>query len=257
MRRRPASLSGRSGLVPGHPSGGESRSTASTRSSMAFHILGPLVPMPCLMLEVASAVGSFVVPGALCLSGSHRLRPSRVVRPSCRRFRLRRRSPSHDLYRRSAHPGLIHTPRAGSVRCPAGPSQGWLFAFSGWGGITVMVGDTPWGIAERHLGGGLRWRDIWNLNRGVTQPDGRAWVTGDLIHPGWRLRLPTDAVDAGPPAAPAATCLPSPGRPTSPEPSTKSRASSSADTHERPSERRGADTAMSPWPRKVLVSGLS
>ncbi len=68
--------------------------------------------------------------------------------------------------------------------------------------VTVAVGDTPWGIAERHLGRGIRWREIWNLNRGVPQPDGRAWITEDLIHPGWRLRLPADAVGVNPPAAP-------------------------------------------------------
>ena len=54
--------------------------------------------------------------------------------------------------------------------------------------------DTLWAIAERHLGDGLRWKEIFELNRGRTQPDGRQLTTPSLIHPGWRLRLPPDAI---------------------------------------------------------------
>lgn len=59
--------------------------------------------------------------------------------------------------------------------------------------ITVVTGDSPWSLAERHLANGTRWRDMWELNKGVTQPDGRAWVVEDQIDVGWRLRLPADA----------------------------------------------------------------
>lgn len=70
--------------------------------------------------------------------------------------------------------------------------------------VTVTVGDTPWGLAERHLGSGLRWREIWDLNRGRPQPDGRTWVTEDLILVGWLLDLPAGAVPAAaPPPTPA------------------------------------------------------
>jgi hypothetical protein len=75
--------------------------------------------------------------------------------------------------------------------------------------------DTLWDIAERHLGDPFRWRDIFQLNEGVPQADGRCLVDPDVIQPGWRLRLPVDAVglaarapdgpapDAPTPAAPA------------------------------------------------------
>jgi DNA-binding SARP family transcriptional activator len=58
--------------------------------------------------------------------------------------------------------------------------------------------DTLWDIAERHLGDGLRWKEIYDLNRDRPQPDGRRLTTPSLIHPGWRLQLPADAVGLNP-----------------------------------------------------------
>jgi len=60
--------------------------------------------------------------------------------------------------------------------------------------VRVARGDSPWSLAERHLGDGLRWRELWDLNRGVPQNDGRAWVVEDQIDIGWQIRLPADAV---------------------------------------------------------------
>jgi nucleoid-associated protein YgaU/DNA-binding SARP family transcriptional activator len=53
-------------------------------------------------------------------------------------------------------------------------------------GYTVHVGDTLWGLAERYLGDGLRWRHIHDLNRStITNPD--------LLAAGVVLHLPPDA----------------------------------------------------------------
>jgi len=60
--------------------------------------------------------------------------------------------------------------------------------------VRVARGDSPWSLAERHLGDGLRWRELWDLNRGVPQADGRAWVVEDQIDISWQIRLPADAV---------------------------------------------------------------
>ena len=57
--------------------------------------------------------------------------------------------------------------------------------------------DTLWDIAERFLGSGLRYKEIYELNRGVLQPDGRRLVNADLIYPGWLVRLPGDAKGPG------------------------------------------------------------
>ena len=57
--------------------------------------------------------------------------------------------------------------------------------------------DTLWDIAERFLGSGLRYKEIFELNHGVLQPDGRKLTNADLIQPGWQLQLPSDAEGAG------------------------------------------------------------
>ena len=57
--------------------------------------------------------------------------------------------------------------------------------------------DTLWDIADRYLGDGLRYKEIWSLNEGVQQPDGRVLKSADLIHPGWVLKMPSDAKGPG------------------------------------------------------------
>lgn len=56
--------------------------------------------------------------------------------------------------------------------------------------------ETLWDIAERFLGSGLRYKEIFELNHGVLQPDGRKLTNADLIQPGWQLQLPSDAEGA-------------------------------------------------------------
>ncbi len=57
--------------------------------------------------------------------------------------------------------------------------------------------DTLWDIADRYLGDGLRYKEIWALNKDVTQPDGRKLTNADLIHPGWVMKMPSDASGPG------------------------------------------------------------
>lgn len=57
--------------------------------------------------------------------------------------------------------------------------------------------DTLWDIADRYLGDGLRYKEIWELNKGVEQPDGRVLTNADLIHPGWVMKMPSDARGPG------------------------------------------------------------
>ncbi len=107
---------------------------------------------------------------------------------------------------------------------------------------TVMRGDHLWGIAERFLGNGFRWVEIWKLNQQRTMTDGRAFVDPNLIYPGWQLELPQDVSNAEPESVaeddglgitpePEPTPEPSPAPPT-PEP-----------------------TAVAPMPTPTLIPG--
>ncbi|MEC3974327.1 LysM peptidoglycan-binding domain-containing protein [Amycolatopsis sp. H20-H5] len=64
------------------------------------------------------------------------------------------------------------------------------------------VYDSLWRVAQRCLGDGDRWPEIWKLNQGATQTDGRVLTTPSLVRPGWQLQLPA-ATAAVPPSPPA------------------------------------------------------
>ncbi|MDX6295548.1 MAG: hypothetical protein QOH50_4623 [Kribbellaceae bacterium] len=57
--------------------------------------------------------------------------------------------------------------------------------------------DCLWDIAERYLGEGRRYKEIYDLNHNKLQPDGRRLTNPDLILPGWQVRLPADAKGPG------------------------------------------------------------
>ena len=53
--------------------------------------------------------------------------------------------------------------------------------------------DSLWEIAERHLGDGRRYKEIYELNKDRVQPDGQTLTDASLIRPGWILEMPADA----------------------------------------------------------------
>lgn len=86
-------------------------------------------------------------------------------------------------------------------------------------GRKVLVVEPPagrhhmslWEVAERHLGDGLRYKEIFALNEGRDQPAGASLAKARLIQPGWQLLMPDDAtgvpvVEA--PVTPAQTPVP-------------------------------------------------
>ncbi|WP_432887893.1 BTAD domain-containing putative transcriptional regulator [Kribbella sp. CA-245084] len=54
--------------------------------------------------------------------------------------------------------------------------------------------DSLWDIAEKHLGDGRRYTEIYELNKERVQPDGQRLHLARLIMPGWNLIMPEDAV---------------------------------------------------------------
>ncbi|MFL6056810.1 MAG: hypothetical protein ACJ72W_28520 [Actinoallomurus sp.] len=53
--------------------------------------------------------------------------------------------------------------------------------------------ESLWEIAEKCLGEGRRYREIYALNKGKVQPDGTRLTMASLIRPGWVLDMPADA----------------------------------------------------------------
>ncbi|MGW1542409.1 BTAD domain-containing putative transcriptional regulator [Streptomyces sp. NPDC002309] len=54
--------------------------------------------------------------------------------------------------------------------------------------------DSLWEVAERHLGDGRRYKEIYALNKDREQPDGSRLSEASLIRPGWIMEMPGDAV---------------------------------------------------------------
>src|SRR5205807_1037129 len=55
------------------------------------------------------------------------------------------------------------------------------------------VHDSLWRVAQRTLGDGARWPEIFDLNQGKPQPGGHTFTKPSLIFPGEELALPADA----------------------------------------------------------------
>lgn len=78
----------------------------------------------------------------------------------------------------------------------------------------VRKGDDLWAIADRFLGDGEDWHDLYELNEGRPQPDGRSLTDPNLIIPGWVLLIPQPShgpAAAPHPAGPAGSGTRSPG----------------------------------------------
>lgn len=79
---------------------------------------------------------------------------------------------------------------------PAAPEQDAFHVHA------VERGDTFWGLAERYLGSGLRWREIRDHNVGRAVGPGRVLAANeDDLQEGWRLEIP--GAETAPAPAPA------------------------------------------------------
>lgn len=87
--------------------------------------------------------------------------------------------------------------------------------------VVVEPGDSLWKLAEKHLGNGDRYTEIYAANVGKPQTDGTTLTDPNLIEPGWHLTVPagpTVASAAGAPAAPTSPTPPKALEPAHPAP---------------------------------------
>ncbi|MGA4844800.1 LysM peptidoglycan-binding domain-containing protein [Streptomyces sp. G5(2025)] len=63
---------------------------------------------------------------------------------------------------------------------------------------TVGAGDTLWEIAEKEMGDGAKYRQLFEANRGAPQPDGTTLTDPDEIRAGLKLQVPQQAAPASP-----------------------------------------------------------
>jgi nucleoid-associated protein YgaU/DNA-binding SARP family transcriptional activator len=107
-----------------------------------------------------------------------------------------------------SHPGVQAVPSVGVADrvAPAPTEQVY----------EVQRGDTFWGLAERFMGSGMRWREIRDRNVGRAVAPGRVLTMGeDHLDAGWRILIPSststlptgEPLTAPPSAAPPGTIL--------------------------------------------------
>lgn len=173
---------------------------------------------------------------SIALTGGFQTLARRLVMAATLVVALARSAPAHTVALPAAVPAVATTPAPVPVEAPT-PAPTPVPALPN---CTVQPRDSLWRLAENHLGDGMRWRDIWDLNHDRVQVDGVRFTDPDLIHPGWVLTMPADAVglpgveapvttpasvpspppvvDSAPPPAP--TTFPSPATTTTIEPAT-------------------------------------
>ncbi|MFD7731168.1 LysM peptidoglycan-binding domain-containing protein [Kitasatospora phosalacinea] len=102
---------------------------------------------------------------------------------------------------------------AGSSTAPALPAAPAAPAHAS---VTVHSGDSLSAIAQRELGDGDRWPELFAANQGVTAPDGERLTDPDVLAPGMVLTVP-GAATAPAPQAPAPEAPAPEAQPPAPE----------------------------------------
>ncbi|MFD0600338.1 LysM peptidoglycan-binding domain-containing protein [Streptomyces aureus] len=65
--------------------------------------------------------------------------------------------------------------------------------------VTAKAGDTLWGIADKEMGDGAKYREIFDANKGAEQPGGTTLTDPDDIRAGLKLDIPQPAAPPAPP----------------------------------------------------------
>ncbi|MEU8868629.1 hypothetical protein [Streptomyces umbrinus] len=92
-------------------------------------------------------------------------------------------------------PGQAHAPQVFEADRAAPSSASKQTARISYTVRETRPAESLWGIAERELGDGERWREISALNEGRTMADGQVFRANSFLQPGWQLEMP-DAADS-------------------------------------------------------------
>ncbi|MFJ6636738.1 hypothetical protein ACIQMR_36060 [Streptomyces sp. NPDC091376] len=89
----------------------------------------------------------------------------------------------------------VHAPGQAQAALPEAAAPSASTAAPTYTVREVRPAESLWGIAERELGDGERWREIAALNEGRTMADGQVFKASTFLQPWWQLTMP-DALDA-------------------------------------------------------------
>ncbi|MFD3603782.1 hypothetical protein, partial [Streptomyces sp. NPDC058656] len=90
-------------------------------------------------------------------------------------------------------PGQAHAPQAFEADRAAPSSASKQTARISYTVRETRPAESLWGIAERELGDGERWREISALNEGRTMAGGQVFKANSFLQPGWQLQMPDSA----------------------------------------------------------------
>ncbi|MFD0501865.1 LysM peptidoglycan-binding domain-containing protein [Streptomyces chiangmaiensis] len=94
-------------------------------------------------------------------------------------------------------PGQAQTPQATETEQAQTPAANTPASRTTYTVRETRPAESLWGIAERELGDGERWREIADLNEGHTMVDGTVFRANSFLQPGWQLQMPETATAAG------------------------------------------------------------
>ncbi|MEV0243037.1 BTAD domain-containing putative transcriptional regulator [Streptomyces sp. NPDC050674] len=178
----------------------------------------------CVLVEMKAALSGVGVPGRVPGAGPSQLLARQLVAAlllvgaTAASFApgLSQLGQSYDAHQKPAAAAAQATPglfaqqqeQASGAAAALAEQASHAAAHADAGGGTARQGDTKfyriqppegrhhdslWEIAQRHLGDGRRYKEIFELNKDRVQPDGSKLSEASLIRPGWIMEMPGDA----------------------------------------------------------------
>ncbi|MPY30112.1 LysM peptidoglycan-binding domain-containing protein [Streptomyces adustus] len=94
-------------------------------------------------------------------------------------------------------PGQAQAPQAAGTEQAQAPAASAPGSRAMYTVRQTRPAQSLWGIAEKELGDGERWREIAALNGGRTMADGTVFRANSFLQPGWQLQMPETAAVGG------------------------------------------------------------